>query len=52
MYLMGINFLFKFIKIGFVLGVIHPRLLGSFAESYFLLVVLFRSGYPDHLKFE
>ncbi|WZY98209.1 hypothetical protein YC2023_070538 [Brassica napus] len=27
-------------------------LLGAFVESYFSLVVLFRSGYPDHLKLE
>ncbi|KAF3588017.1 hypothetical protein F2Q69_00028127 [Brassica cretica] len=28
------------------------RLLGPFVGSYFSLVVLFRSGYPDHLKLE
>ncbi|KAF3530640.1 hypothetical protein DY000_02041219 [Brassica cretica] len=28
------------------------RQLGPFVESYFSLVVLFRSGYADHLKLE
>ncbi|KAG5397901.1 hypothetical protein IGI04_019715 [Brassica rapa subsp. trilocularis] len=30
----------------------EASLLGTFVGSYFSLVVLFRSGYPDHLKLE